>query len=204
MAAKGEKAKVAAKTGKSKASKSPVAKVSARVPVVKLTAEIYALSCPKTGAVRYIGKANDSAKRLKSHIRDSRRRNTPVYAWIRKLQSEGLFPTMAVLEVTDDWEEAERRLITLHRQEGKLLNVADGGDEPYCSTEVRAGNGRKVAKLIHDDPYRHAVWCLKSRMTGLLRIFIKAGETDAANRQRDRMRMCAEKRPDICAEWSLI
>lgn len=35
MAAKGEKAKVAAKTGKSKPSKSPVAKVSARVPEVK-------------------------------------------------------------------------------------------------------------------------------------------------------------------------
>lgn len=35
MGAKGEKAKVAAKTGKSKPSKSPVAKVSARVPEVK-------------------------------------------------------------------------------------------------------------------------------------------------------------------------
>ena len=47
--------------------------------------EIYALLCPNTKDVRYIGKANDSEKRLKSHIRDSRRRNTPVYCWIKKL-----------------------------------------------------------------------------------------------------------------------
>jgi len=43
---------------------------------------IYALTDPSTGEVRYIGKANDPSARLKSHLMDSRRRNTPVYRWI--------------------------------------------------------------------------------------------------------------------------
>jgi hypothetical protein len=47
--------------------------------------EIYSLNDPYTYKVRYIGKAKDSQKRLKSHIRDSKRRNTPVYQWIRSL-----------------------------------------------------------------------------------------------------------------------
>jgi hypothetical protein len=50
---------------------------------------------PATNEVRYIGKANDSMKRLKTHIRDSRRRNTPVYSWIKKLASKGLVPTFS-------------------------------------------------------------------------------------------------------------
>jgi|SRR5215217_2940168 len=109
-----------------------------------MTAEIYALIGPHDGAVRYIGKANDSAKRLKSHLRDARRRKTPVYDWINMLAKSGMRPTFRVLEIADDWVEAERRLIAEARSRGeRLLNVADGGDEPFCSPEVRAANGRK-------------------------------------------------------------
>ena len=110
----------------------------------KVTAEIYALCHPQTGEVRYIGKANDAQKRLKSHIRDSRTRKTPVYSWIRKLQSSGLAPSIRVLEVADDWIEAEKRLIALHREGGRLLNLADGGDEPFCSAETRSANGKRM------------------------------------------------------------
>lgn len=167
-------------------------------------AEIYGLFDPRDGALRYIGKANDSGKRFKGHLRDARRRNTPVYSWIKKLQSEGLLPTMTVLEVADDWEEAERRLIALHRKTSKLLNVADGGDEPHCSTETRAENGRKVSKLIHGNPYKHAVWRLKQSMSMFLRICIKNGDKDAESRQRERMRKLSVRRPDICSEWAVL
>jgi hypothetical protein len=49
------------------------------------TAEIYGLLDPRDGKLRYIGKAVCAAKRLKSHLRDARKRDTPVYRWINEL-----------------------------------------------------------------------------------------------------------------------
>lgn len=131
-----------------------------RKPATK--AEIYALIDPRDGAVRYIGKANDSAKRLMSHIRDSRResRRTPVYVWMRKLTKLGMVPGFTVLEVTADWKEVERRYIAEARARGdRLLNVADGGDEPYCPPEVRVANGRmsKGRKWVPQYPFIHQI-----------------------------------------------
>ena len=107
---------------------------------------IYALTDPRTGAVRYIGKANDPAKRLKGHMRDARRRQTPVYAWINKLVRLGMAPGLLVLEADcADWRESERRLIAEARARGdRLLNVADGGDEPHCPPEVRKANSDRL------------------------------------------------------------
>ena len=129
-----------------------------------MTIEIYTLSHPVTNEVRYIGKANDSKKRLSSHLRDSKRRNTPVYCWMRKLTSDGLIPLINVIKVTDseNWKSAEIRLISEYKSKGfNLLNVAIGGDEPYCSYEVRANNGRETAKAIHSDELRKKFWKLK-------------------------------------------
>ena len=109
-------------------------------------AEIYALTDPD-GSIRYIGKANVAADRLKGHMRDAQRRSMPVYVWIRKLVAAGSVPGLVVLEVSDEWQEAERRLIAFHRAAGApLLNVAKGGDEPYCPASVRAANGRANAQ----------------------------------------------------------
>jgi hypothetical protein len=109
--------------------------------------EIYALKDPETGSVRYIGKANDSAKRLKSHLRDSKRRKTPVYRWIQKLEKSGKTPSIEVLLVCEKaaWPEYETHLIAEYRAAGvALLNVADGGDEPSMSMEQRRENAKKV------------------------------------------------------------
>lgn len=111
-------------------------------------AEIYALCDPDTGEIRYIGKANNSKRRLASHIRDSRRKNMPVHGWIRKLVDSGKMPELIVIELTYDWCEAERRLIAKSRARGdRLLNVADGGNEPHCPRDVRVAN----ATLVNDD-----------------------------------------------------
>jgi hypothetical protein len=110
--------------------------------------EIYALSDPRSGEIRYIGKANNAQKRLKSHLRDARHRDTPVYRWIRKLAREGFSPSVIVLaSVQDDWQRVEVGFIAEGRSMGlRLLNVADGGNEPYCPPEVRAENARRAAK----------------------------------------------------------
>jgi hypothetical protein len=119
---------------------------------------IYGLIDPRTDEMRYIGKAVDADKRYKGHMRDSRVRDTPVYRWIRKLFSMGMRPDMLVLSECDDWKSEERRLIASARKRGySLLNVADGGDEPYCPPEIRAANGKRNAAVREADPKRKAV-----------------------------------------------
>ena len=118
--------------------------MSTREPKVEQVA-IYALCCPDSGSVRYIGKANNAQARYKSHLTASKSRKTPVYCWIRKLATDGKAPVMQVLELVEsDWQEAERRLIAEYRIKGKLLNVAEGGDEPFCPTSVRVANSKKM------------------------------------------------------------
>lgn len=133
--------------------------------------ELYALSDPETGEVRYLGKANDSQKRLKSHLRDSLRRRTPVYDWIRSLTVRGLTPNVTVLMCAWDWREAERTLIAQARAEvgRRLLNVADGGDEPFCPLHVRQENARKNTAARLADPQKTLIHALLQRLGQMAR-----------------------------------
>lgn len=175
-----------------------------RNPMQVATAEIYALKDPGTGEIRYIGKANDSAKRFKSHIRDSRHRNTPVYCWIRKLISQNSLPLMEVLETTEDWKSAEIRLIAEYRKTHRLLNVADGGDEPACSKEQRAINGRTNARAIHDDPFRKKIWKLNRDMASDLKWMKDHGRRESYNRIAAELKTAAAKCPDLFGRWSTL
>lgn len=162
-------------------------------------AEIYALSDPITGQLRYIGKANDSAERLKSHLRDANRRDTPVYRWIRKLTNKGLAPAVKVLEVTHDWQESERRLIALSRARGdKLLNVADGGDEPACSTAVRSSNAVALNQRLAADPLAKRVRDIKRAMMTAANLG-QLPDTVVA-----KLHLAASKRPDLFGCFSAI
>lgn len=117
--------------------------------------EVYALLCPITGDVRYIGKANNTQKRLKSHIRaarDPKKNHTPVYCWINQLGRQGLQPIAQVVAIAigDDWQTLERELIAQWRKDGRLLNVADGGDEPHCAPEQRKNLGAALNARMDD------------------------------------------------------
>jgi hypothetical protein len=153
---------------------------------------IYTLSDPDTGEVRYVGKANNATNRLKSHLRDSLTRNSPLYSWVRKLTAKGKSPTMQVLRVVDetDWCEAERDAIACYRIAGGLLNVVDGGDEPYCSPEVRSANGAKMnSRLTH----------LKREITKAVKD--KTRSPEKLEQWKVAMRYCAGKRPDLFPKW---
>lgn len=162
-------------------------------------AEIYALRDPRTGAIRYIGKANDAQARLRTHIRDARRRNTPVYAWVRKLAGIGLVPVVEVLEKTENWQEAECRLIAVSRARGDdLLNVAPGGDQPECPDSVRSENGRRLAAAIASDPLLR--WICQSKRT--ISHGLRSGQV--SNATRAKLRLAAAKRPDLFGVWLTI
>ena len=107
---------------------------------------IYALCHPETMELRYIGKANQPRERLAGHLRDSRTRKTPLYAWVRKLTAAGLKPEVVILrECSGNWRKDEQELIARGRVHGhRLLNLADGGDQPYCSPEQRTKNAKAL------------------------------------------------------------
>jgi len=147
--------------------------------------EIYGLIDPRTGIIRYIGKANDSLLRLKSHLRDSKTRNTPVYFWIRKLNSIGLHPEIKVLSVVgkEDWKSEEIKIIKEYKNNGfKLLNVATGGDEPFCSKEQRAINGKNVSFSIHSDPIKKKLWSHKKDIASILSTLKRLNQKEAYNK----------------------
>jgi len=127
-----------------------------------MRAEIYALRHPVNGEVRYIGKANCAKRRLATHIRDSRRRRSPLYSWLRSLESPPLCEVLAV-STGDRWQELERDVIAQWRKETRLLNLAEGGDEPKCSVEVRRRNAVHLNKKIARDSPEGALRALLRR-----------------------------------------
>jgi predicted GIY-YIG superfamily endonuclease len=137
--------------------------------------EIYALACRETGEIRYIGKANNAERRLSSHMIDSRRRNTPLYHWIRK---HGVPELIVVQKNCADWRQTEREEIARLRAKGfSLLNVADGGDEPFCPKNVRAQNGR-----VNAANRSHVLWSVHRNMGDIKKWALSQGNFELAKR----------------------
>lgn len=159
---------------------------------------IYGLTDPSTGEVRYIGKANDIGARFKRHLREVRRRRTPLYDWMRKLSGQGQRPGVVELErCAGDWREAERRLIAEARaRKARLLNVADGGDEPHCPDHVRSSNGHKLVAKIRGDEQFRSIWSLKRKMQALIRDGL------VPNRTRAKLRQAAIDSPALFGLWA--
>lgn len=133
---------------------------------------IYCLKHPLTKEIRYIGKTNNLSKRLIKHLSDSKRRKTPVYNWISKLLKNNLTPEIEELLQTDikNWPNEEIRIISEYKSNGfRLLNLALGGDEPFCDLKTRQNNGRKVASLIHLDPNKKRLWYLKKELMSYIK-----------------------------------
>lgn len=89
---------------------------------------IYALCEPGTRTVRYIGKANNPAKRLKEHWWTSRKRKNHLGNWLRALEER---PALVILSEIPhcEWEAEERRFIRAARMLGMpLVNATEGGE----------------------------------------------------------------------------
>lgn len=169
--------------------------------------QMYALCDPDTGEIRYIGKANDAQQRLARHRRDMRRRNTPVYCWMRKLAGEGKQPTMQLLATAvDSWQELERALIAQYRADGaRLLNLADGGDQPghvERSPERQREIARKAVQTRESDPHKLRIWRLKREMAVHLRILERMGRHESVARVREKLRQAAATAPQLFGQYA--
>lgn len=97
---------------------------------IRLTVTIYGLIDPRTGEIRYVGKAIDPEKRLRGHMRE--RGVTHKAKWIQALKRLGLRPILRILEEIHDsndldWQQREVFWIASLRQNGCPLTNLDGG-----------------------------------------------------------------------------
>lgn len=158
------------------------------------------------GNLRYVGKANNPAKRLKSHMRDANRRNTPLYAWIRKHGE----PVMKILiSESENWEEDEKAIIHSCRSSGiNLLNVADGGSMPHQTKEQRAKNGLATIEKLKSGTTRKKEDTKESVIivaNNFLRYFGRTrGLPDVVARAEGRMRDFYNNDPKSYKCWASV
>lgn len=172
------------------------------------TPVIYGLFCRETGELRYIGKANDAEARLKSHLRDTKRRKTPLYSWLAKCVRDGKPPIMKILVATTelDWDQCERQVIAFHREAGfNLLNVAEGGNMPSQTIEQRRNsakrmNGKSQARSEHQ---KRITFC-KRMLSMRLAQARKKQEVGMVEHVLGLMRDLYASAPHICPEWANV
>ena len=114
-------------------------KIYQEVKDVPAVSGIYALLCPDTKEVRYIGKSKNIKKRFKSHRGTARTENYPVSMWVVKMRDAGKKPFIKILEQVGAKEinGSEIIFISYFREKGaRLLNIHGGGAIPAA-----IGNG---------------------------------------------------------------
>lgn len=115
---------------------------------------IYALVCPVTGRIRYIGMSGNPDNRIKKHLREARVQKNHRADWIRSLLAQGLKPELEILaQVPElDWQRWEIDYIAAFRSMGfDLVNGTDGGEGiSNPSKEMRA----KIGARMRGNKYR--------------------------------------------------
>lgn len=172
--------------------------------------QIYGLYEPDGIALRYVGKANNAERRLKTHLLE-RGQSRPVNRWIKALVSRGQSPVMRVLEnvPNDQWEQAERRLIAEHRKTSSLLNVADGGAMPSQTDQERkkaakASNSAQAKKSPAELEFVRAKQDVARLLSRFMKDGAKTGDYYRAYMVRFYMRACYASRPERHATWANI
>lgn len=107
---------------------------------------IYGLAEPG-GQVIYVGRTVALSSRLWRHLRmvdDSPKKNS----WIAAILAKGQKPDVAILEIvpTSEWQDAEKRWVSIFGGPDVLLNATDGGDT-WCvqiGTRLSEEHKRKI------------------------------------------------------------
>lgn len=123
---------------------------------------LYALRCPITGQVRYIGKTKNPGTRLAAHISKARGLHTNHHCarWIRALLAKGREPLLEVIRrvpAGEDWQQAEIKCIAEYRASGHpLTNLTGGGDGFHdVQPEMLKRRGESRSRTLQD-PDEHA------------------------------------------------
>lgn len=152
------------------------------------TVFIYALKCPETGQIRYVGKSINPACRFRAHLcvnKKDHRTN-----WIKSLAKRGLKPALEIVDEVpeSEWQQWEVAYIEFFReQDCKLTNLTPGGEagpimdadylgegNPFFGkkhtlasrAKISAGNKGKIRSGIARERYRTANLGVKNPMFG--------------------------------------
>lgn len=172
----------------------------------KKFAKIYGIA-DQEGRIMYIGKANDPRERMKQHIRDCKRRKTPLYGWINKCLERGHQPQMIVLAsaTSDDWQSLESQMIVQYRNEGHMLNLADGGDQPKSNPATNKRNGHALNKRLQDDPLLRRVRNLKRAMGDFIKRCSEGKvRPEVEERIKAKLRYAGHKNPQLFGEYRYL
>lgn len=116
--------------------------------------EIYGLSDPSTGQLRYVGKTGRSlALRLQKHLNPSHLEGcTHKNSWIKSVLSLGQKPiihSIQVLDTSEDLNNAEIYWIKFFRDQGcRLTNGTDGGDGSQVGRTFSFETREKIAAAM--------------------------------------------------------
>lgn len=117
---------------------------------------IYALTDPRDGTVRYVGKSKRPQRRLAEH--KGRGADNPWRArWIAEVRAAGYEPGLRILEwcSESEWKERERHWEAVFRSQGEpLTNLAECGKGRiyYFSTEAGRAHMRAVLQESRSRP----------------------------------------------------
>jgi hypothetical protein len=167
--------------------------------------EIYSLRCPESGEIKYVGKANDALRRFRGHIRDSRRKNTPVCRWISSLAAKNTLPLLEILEQVPEsqWKIAERNHIAKHRASGFLLNLSKGGNQPFLSVEQQINSGKRLANSrLGYDANEKRLYEAKRVLGSYLKFLERDKDYDRLQKWKANLRAIANRHPGRFDCWA--
>jgi len=171
-------------------------KVYQEVKDVPAISGIYALVCPDTKEVRYIGKSKNIKNRFKSHRGTVRTKGHPVTMWVAKIRDEGKRPFIKILKETeskgDKINKLEIMFISYFREKGsKLLNIHGGGAIPAAIGNGRSSECWSVNNM--EDPWR----VLRNLTFGMKKNSIRVKEIMKSLREEYRSLSSEKERVDF-------
>lgn len=118
-----------------------------------LVTDIYVLKDPRDGAIRYVGKSVDSARRYKRHIYEARkgRHDSARMRWLRELLEAGYEPIMEVVETVEGngWPERERWWMEKFLDDGcDLTNTAPAGGGWIPGLKISEATRRRRSEAL--------------------------------------------------------
>jgi len=116
------------------------------------TTFIYALCCPISGEIRYIGKSNNPQKRYSKHkSKTSKDNNKSKKEWFNNLISNGLSPKILILEEVDinNWKEKEKFYIKKYKELNyNLFNLNGGANGLTFGNQTSFKKGENTIKVV--------------------------------------------------------
>lgn len=169
-------------------------------------AKIYGIA-DQDGRIMYIGKANNPPERMKQHIRDCKRRVTPLYGWLNKCLERGHQPQMIVLAsaISQDWQSLETHMIAQYRSEGHMLNLADGGDQPKSNPKTNTKNAYALNARLQSDPALKRVRDLKRSMSRFLKDCTEGKVSpEVESRIKSKLKLAGHRNPSLFGEYRYL